>query len=137
MKTGTFRQLYKTDFTEEQQDLIERLSYVLNQDIQVLYDVLNNRTSLADNIDCVIREVEVTVDASGIPQGDAIFTVDDKTRAIQGIEIQKADNLTNSGIYPSGGVFISFAQVQSGVQIQHVTGLQAGNTYRLRIVGYY
>lgn len=137
MKLPTMKRLYKTDYKQEDQDLIDKLAYVLNQDIQVLYDALNNRVSLGDNIDCVVRTIEVTVDANGIPKSPTIFGITDQTRQIQGVEVQKASNLTNTSTYPSGGIFITFAQVQTGVQIQHVTGLQADNTYSLRIVGYY
>lgn len=137
MKLPNYRRLMKTDFPNEFQDLVDRLAYVININTQVVFDALNRKVSLADNIDCVIRNVEVTVDSSGIPVNTTIFSTDDKIRAVVGIEVQRAENLTNSSTYPTGGIFITFQQVQTGVQIQHVTGLPVGDNFRLRIVGYY
>ncbi len=137
MKLPNYRRLMKTDFPNEFQDLVERLAYVININTQSVYDALNRKVSLGDNIDCVIRNIEITVDGSGIPVNTAIFGVDDKVRVVQGLEVQRAENLTNSNVYPTGGIFLTFQQVQTGVQIQHVTGLPAGYNFRLRVVGYY
>lgn len=137
MRTPNFRRLFTTDFAEEQKELVDKLAFVLNGGIQVLYDALNKKISQTDNIDCHVTDVEVTVDVLGIPTSSTIFTLADKTRNIQGMVVQRAENLTNTSVYPSSGIFITYQQVQTGVQIQHVTGLPANNRFKLRIVAYY
>lgn len=137
MKLPNLRRIYTNDFDSEYRSLVDQLASVLNINLQVVYDALNKKVSLADNIDCIVKDVPVTVNASGVPTTSTIFTLVDKTRNLQGIQVIKADNLTNSSVYPTGGVFITWTQVQTGVQIQHVTGLPANNTFSLRIVGFY
>jgi hypothetical protein len=137
MKLPTYRRIYSTDYTPEQQELINKLSSSLNIGIEVLYEALNKKVSLEDNIDCLVRDVSIVVDASGFPTNTAVFTLVDRTRNIKGLQVIRAENLTNSGVYPNGGIFLSFQQTQNGIQIIHATGLPAGNTFSLRIVAYY
>ena len=137
MKLPSLRRIYTPDFPQEYTQLVDRLAGVLNINYQVLFDALNKKVSIRDNIDCIVKDVQVTVNASGVPVQTTIFGLDDKTRSLVGIEVIKSDNLTNSGVFPTGGIFITWSQVQTGVQIQHVTGLPANNTFSLRIIGYY
>lgn len=137
MKLPNLRRLFTQDFPAEYQSLINTLSGVLNINQQLVYDALNKKISLSDNIDCIFKDFNVTVNASGIPVSSTIFTLDDKTRNLQGIEVVRASNLTNSSIYPTGAPFLTWQQVQTGIQIQHVTGLPAGNTFNLKIIGWY
>tara|TARA_R110000868_G_scaffold66014_12_gene197049 strand:+ start:4532 stop:4921 length:390 start_codon:yes stop_codon:yes gene_type:complete len=129
--------MYTQDFPPENADLVTALADVLNINLQVVYDALNKKVSLTDNIDCIFKDVSVVVGANGVPLSSTIFTLDDKTRNLQGLEVVRATNTTNSAVYPTGGIFITWQQVQTGVQIQHVTGLPANNKFTLRVIGYY
>lgn len=137
MRLPNLRRIYTQDFPAEFNELITKLSGVLNINFEVLFQALNKRISIQDNIDGFVKDVSVTVGSNGVPTLSTIFTLDDKTRNIIGLEVIRAENLTNSAVYPTGGVFITWQQVQTGIQIQHVTGLPAGNVFSLRIVGYY
>jgi hypothetical protein len=137
MRIPSIKRLYSKDFAQEDQSLVDKMSGVLNTGIESLYQVLNRRVSLSDNIDCVVKDVSVTVGADGVPTSTTTFTIDDKTRNIQGVQIIKSENLDNSSTYPTGGVFMSWIQVNNGIQILHVTGLQAGQEYSLRVVAFY
>jgi len=137
VKLPGLRRIYTPDFPQEYAALVDKLSGVLNINQQVVFDALNKKVSINDNIDCIVKDFSVTVDASGIPTIPTIFTLDDKTRNLQGIEVIRAANLTNSSIYPTGAPFITWQQVQTGIQIQHVTGLPASNTFSIKIIGYY
>ena len=137
MKLPNFQRLISNDFSEEQKAIVDQLASSLNIGIDTLYQALNKKVSLADNVDCLVKDVTVIVDSSGIPTADTLFKLDDTTRNIIGIQVIKATNLTNSSTYPSGAIFLSYAQQQNGVQILHATGLQASNKYTLKIVAYY
>lgn len=131
----SFKRLFKGDYDSEEQGLIDKLSSSLNYGIEVLYDALNRKLTLRDNISCTVKDVEVTVNSSGIPNSSTTFSMD-ITNKIDGLMVIRAENLTNSNTYPSGGVFVTFSQNNTTVTIIHVTGLQANNNYRLRIVAF-
>lgn len=137
MKLPSLRRLFTSDFPAENKTLVDKLAGVLNIDLQVLYDTLNKKVDLENNIDCQVADVNVNVDANGIPKNSTVFSLDDKIRNVSGLEVIRADNSTNSGVYPTSGVFVTFSQVQSGIQIVHITGLPADNTFALRIIAWY
>jgi len=137
MLLPNFQRLYSNDYAPEQQALISKLAASLNIGIDTLYQALNKKVSLNDNVDCIVKDVEVIVGADGVPTNGASLKLTDTTRSIIGMQVIRASNLTNTSIYPSGGIFITYAQQQTGVSISHVTGLQASNKYSLKIVAYY
>jgi hypothetical protein len=131
------RRIYTPDFPQDYQDLVNKLSAVININTQVLFETLNKRVDITNNIDCVVTDVSLEVNASGIPTSTTIFQLTDKIRNIKGLHIIKCENLTNASIYPTAAPFVSWSQVAQGIQIQHVTGLQTGNVFSLRILAYY
>ena len=137
MKLPSFKSIKKTDFEEDYQELIETLSVSLNNGIEVLYDALSRRVSLRDNVSCTIRDIEVEVDSSGKPK-DSITIKTDLTTKVDGCQVIYALNKTNVANYVSntGGPFMSFDVVQSGIKVNHIAGLVANNKYLLRVVIY-
>lgn len=134
MKIGNFKRLDKTTYPQEQQDFVEQLAFPINDGLDKLYNLANNRISLKDNMLCSVKDVEVTVDSSGIPQTTTKIVFDIQSTRILGMEVIRATNLSNTNIYPTGGVFASFTDVSNGAQIDHVAGLPANNRFSLRIV---
>lgn len=132
----TFQRIFKTDFSADDQGLVDKLAGILNPGIERLYQLANKKISINDNIDCVVRDVTFSVDANGNPTATTSFTLDDKTRSVQGLQVIRATS-TNSNTYPSGGIFCSFQQTQTGIQLLNVTGLPANTNFTLRIIGYY
>lgn len=135
MKLPSFRRLFKTDFSQEEQPLVEKLSGSLNNGIEVLYDALNNKISIRDNLQCTVKDVDVQVDSSGNPLGTTGFQLNNSNK-VEGISVIRADNLTNSVTYPTNTPFISFTQNTSSIIINNVTGLQPNNIYRLRVIAW-
>lgn len=135
MKLPSFKRLIKTDFQEEFQALVDTLSTSLNVGIESLYDAINRKLTLRDNVACVVKELDIAVTSTGIPKVSTAFPVDIPNR-IDGLMVMNATNLTNPGTYPTSGVFISWSQTQTGILIKHITGLQADQTYRIRIVAF-
>lgn len=136
MKLQSFRRLLKTDFEQQYQGLIDKLASVLNIDIESVYNVLNKNVSISDNILCTVKDVTVTVDATGTPTQQTQFSLDSQVTKVLGTQVIYAINNTNSTSYPTGGIFISFTPTTTGVLINNITGLVANNSYTLRIIAY-
>lgn len=133
MKLPSFKRIVKQDFPADQSKLIDALGFSLNNGIEALYDALNKKVSLRDNMLCNVKDVDVTVDASGKVVNGGVFNTELPT-GILGMQIIKADNLTNTSVYPTSAPWPSYLIVSNGISLLNVTGLQPGNTYKLRIV---
>lgn len=134
IKLPNFRRIFRTDYAEEFQALVEKLSVTINQGLEVLYDLSNKKISLRDNILCTVKEVSVDMGSNGIPKATTGFTIDIPGR-ILGIDILYLRDNTN-GFYPTSAPFITFTQDDNIIFINHITGLQAGSNYTMRVVAY-
>ena len=137
MKLPNFKRLYDQDYQQEFKGLVGQLAVSINSGFEVLYEALNKKVSLRDNIACTVRDVNVVVDATGNPKNRTTFSLDSNSVVVDGCQVIRATNNTNSNTYPSNAVFISFTQTNSGVEINNVTGLQQNQQYTLRIVAYH
>jgi hypothetical protein len=122
------------DYPDENKELIEKLSRNVNDSFESLYEALNKRLSFSDNIACTVRDVDVIVDSNGDVIGQVGFPTDLPATNVTGCICVRAQNLTNSSIYPTGTPFINFIQLNDFVRILNVSNLQANNRYRLRII---
>lgn len=135
MRLPSFRRIFKQDYEEEYQSLVDRLSVSLNYGIEVLYDALNNNLTFQDNFNASTNVVTVNLNADGTPKNRTTYTLNRNNLQATGTLVLRANNLTNSGVYPTGGIFITFQQVSANeIQIDHVTGLPADNNIELSIV---
>lgn len=135
MRLPSFKRLRTEDYSQENRGLIDKLSGVLNIGIELLYQALNKELTLRDNLKCTVRDVQVTVDANGIPKQTTSFILDTMGK-VDSVIIGKADNLTNSNTYPSSGIMVNWTQNNNSVTINHITGLQANNIYQLRVIAF-
>jgi hypothetical protein len=135
-KLKSYKRVITKDFEEEDRKLVESLGGNMNDSFGDLYFVLSGRVDLATNIACTLRDVEVIVDATGKPINRTVFTVQNPTLPIIGITVILALNLTNSSVYPTSQPFISFVQVDGGVLINNITGLQPNQRYLVRLVAW-
>lgn len=133
MKLGNFRRLFKTDFKEEFQGLIDQLSNTLNSSFESIFQLTNKNISLKDNISCTLKTIQISVDDSGTPKSSITISLDSSNK-VQGLTILKIDNLTNSTSYTSSGVNISFTITNDGVRIDNIKGLIASNNYQINLV---
>ena len=137
MKLPNCKRLYDQEYQQEFKGLVGQLAVSINSGFEVLYEALNKKVSLRDNIACTVRDVNVVVDATGNPKNRTTFSLDSNSVVVDGCQVIRATNNTNSNTYPSNAVFISFTQTNSGVEINNVTGLQQNQQYTLRIVAYH
>lgn len=136
MRLPLFKRIFKSDYTPEQQGLIEKLSSSINIGMELIYDALNKKLTLIDNIASTVRDVVITSNVSGVPLTTTQFSLD-LTTQVMGVQVIRAENLTNSSIYPSSGVFITYSQSGNNIIINHITGLQANNQYRLKVIAWH
>jgi len=136
MKIEGYKRIIKGDYPAEYQNLVERLSGSINDGFQALYQVLNNKVTLSDNLAATIGVFQVTVDSSGKPTATTSFKLNASTTSVLGIQVIKLENLTNSAGYPTSGPFISFTTANGQVQVLNITGLTPGNLYRVTAVAY-
>lgn len=132
MKLPSFRRIISSDYDEKYKELVETLAVSINQGIDSVYDALNKKLTLKNNILSTTKEVVLQVDQTGKPIQSAGLKLDFANKASV-LFVGKADNLTNASLYPTG-VFVSWTQAGDFIQITNVSGLQPGSSYRLKIV---
>jgi hypothetical protein len=132
-KLPSWRRILEQDYPQKYQDLIQQMSIPLNYGIEVLYNLLNGKLTFKDNIASTIKEFDVQVDANGKPQNKITIKKASDDR-IEGLIVVRAQNLTNSTTYPSTGIFITYTETTNTIIIDHITGLQTGNLYRINII---
>lgn len=135
MKLSGFRRLFRGDFSSEFHKLIDGIGITFNNAIESLFIALNGNLSLQDNIKCTIKDVTVRVNSSGVPVTDLTVTLGDSTKVL-GVTVLSVLNDTNPNSYPVSGVFISFSQSGSNINIKHITGLQANTDYTIKLVAW-
>jgi len=135
MKLPSFRRLFSGDFAVQYKQLIDTMAVSLNNGIELLYQALNNGLTLRDNISCTVKDITLSVDANGTPTQNSAIKLNN-TNKVDGVKVISAINQTNSGTYPTNGVFISFSQTSATLNITNITGLQSGQQYTLRVVAF-
>ena len=132
MKVQGFKRIVREDFPEEQQDLADKLGFSINAFADDIINLVNNNITIDDNLNWQVKEVDIVVDASGIPVNSVQFKSTLKGRC-KGCQVTRADNLTNTNTYPTSAPFVSFTDNNGVIIINHVSGLQANQKYRLRL----
>lgn len=135
MKLPSFRRILKTDYAEEYRNLIETLSFSINNGVEVLYQAFNKAISLRENIACTVKDIDVEVDSTGKPKGRVSFTLDTSGR-ILGVVVLNAINTKNPGVLPTSGVFVTFTQESKTIIVNNIKGLPEGQPFTLTVVAF-
>ena len=133
-KLPSFRRLYEQDYPEQYQDLIKQLAVSVNYGFEPLYELLNGKLTLLDNTASLIRDINVEVDTNGKPKAKTIIRKNGTDR-FQGFMVIKTVNLTNSNVYPTSGVAVSYTETTDSIVIDNVAGLPANNLFTLTLFG--
>lgn len=134
MKIPSQKKIVKSEFDEESQELVEQLGIIIDYNFERVFNALNKNLSLGDNLSSFVKDLDITVDSNGLPITPVKVKSDLIPARPAGTLILSARNLTNTTTYPSGAPFISFSEFNGLVSIEHVTGLQANNKYKLTVV---
>lgn len=133
-KLPSFRRLYEQDYPEQYQDLIKQLAVSVNYGFEPIYELLNGKLTLSDNTASLIRDISVEVDANGKPKAKTVIRKNG-TERFQGFMVIKTVNLTNSNVYPTSGVAITYTETTDSIVIDNVAGLPADNLFTLTLFG--
>ena len=118
------------DFPEESRETVDMIAEYYNYFAEQVTEAINGQLD-EENFSSELIEIEVTVDESGVPDGDNRFSA---TGGMRGSVILRALNQTSSTTYPTGAPFMTFEEISSGLyQINHVTGLPASNKFRILV----
>lgn len=136
MKIDGGKRLVGQDFESKDRALIDKLGTVLNPFTEQVTQGFRKNLTVADNLNDEYKTFVLSVDINGIPTTVASFQTI-VTGKVSGIPVVRAINNTNVNVYPTGAPFISFSQNSNILQIQHITGLTAGDKWSLtlRILG--
>lgn len=134
MKLSGFKRLNKEDVSEQFRPLMDRLGYSINNFADEVINAFNSKgISLQDNTNTDYKQIDVTVDSAGLPKITTSYKSGLNGRTL-GVVVVSAQNLTNTVVYPTNQPFISFSENSGIITINHISGLQADNKYRLFLV---
>jgi hypothetical protein len=122
------------DYAEEERALVNKLALSVNSGFESLYQALSRKLTFGDNIQASIKEIDVSIDATGKPIISTTFKLDDPLMKVSGVIILSCTNLNNASSYPSTAPFIFWTQTSTGIQVDNIAGLNIGPTYRLRVL---
>jgi|SRR5271165_3677160 len=135
MKLPNFKRLSFSDYPKEYKSLIDQLSYTINNGFESLFNALQNNISIRDNLFASVKDFSVSVTAAGVPSAATAIVISNQN-PIDGLIVIKATNQTNSTVYPTGGIWVSYNQTGSKVSITNVSGLPANNNFTLRVIAF-
>jgi len=128
------KRIIAEDFEPQYQTLISRLGFVLNEFMGDTVDIVNGNIDF-DNLAQNLIQFEITVDSTGKPTKNGSVNVGKNNPT--GIQVIRAQNLTNNLVYPDSSPFISYTPVGNNiVTINNIKGLPANNNYKLTIIVY-
>jgi hypothetical protein len=133
MKLPSYRRIFKTDYQEDYQPLVEKLAVSINYGFDTLYDALNQKLTFQDNFLSTIAEFNVTVDASGKPSQKTQFKLSGSQNSVQGIIVLNCFG-TKTNDLPTAGVFISFEKNEQFVNINNIKGLIPNIQYTIKVL---
>lgn len=130
----SYKRIIKEDFSAEEQNLISKLGFLVNSAFDGIYSAFDKSITIADNLNQDLVDIDLTVDASGIPRQP----IEIKTKLrnnCKGMLVVRLDNLSNPTSLPASAPFIYFEQgSQTNVVIKNVKGLTANVRYRLKVL---
>lgn len=121
------------DFAKEDQELVERLSTVINNHMENVFNILNSNVDFA-NLKQEKVTIKVAVDANGTPTKTTQFSSVLFSNAIDCIVVY-ARNKTNPTTYPTSMPLVSFNPQGGGIyKVLNVAGLPVGDTFEIHLV---
>jgi len=128
MKLPGYKRLIKEDFKSEEQDLVNKLAFIVNSGFEPVYAALSKGLTITDNFNQQTQDIVVKVNAGGSPINTIQIRYLLKSSCI-GIT---AINCTPA---PPSAPWITWEQTGNGlVAINKITGLVANTEYRVKLV---
>ena len=129
----TFRRIFKTDYPQDQQELVEKLSVSINNGLEVVYNAMSHNVSLTDNMFCSVNIIRTQANSSGVPTTPLSFKIT-TTGIIKGNQVIQARNITNPLVAVTSQPFLTYSQNDTQINVSNVTGLPVGNVFELTVI---
>lgn len=132
MKLTGYKRIIKEGVPKEYHVLIDAIAPSINDFADQVINAFNKNITVEDNLNMEIKTLEVVVDGGGIPTMSTAFKSNLADR-VRGIVVIRAENLTNSTVYPTAAPFITYSENNSVITINHIAGLPASDKFKLRL----
>ncbi len=130
-KTNSPRKIRVEDFPSDQQALINKLSYALNNNFDEIYYLLNGAIDF-DNLNRRLVSVVIKTGVGKLLTSPQI-RFDLIGGKVRGISCVSAVNNKNPSVFPTSSPFISYTFNDGILTILHVSGLQDNSEYTLTL----
>lgn len=128
MRLPGLKRLVKEDFAGEDQELIDKIGFIINSSFEPLYAALNRNITIGDNLNQQLQDVTVKVNALGTP----INTIQIKyllTSSCKGLHVIRCTPT------PTAAPWTTWEQTSSSLlTITNIKGLEANKEYTLRFI---
>lgn len=121
------QKLKAEDFTEEHRETVEKISTIYNYFVEQVTNTINGNLD-KDNTTSDLVEIDLIVDANGIPTYGSKFSAKSGMKGSKVVSCKSVGSIT----YPSSAPFITFETVSSTLyNIKHCTGIQANVKFKV------
>lgn len=135
MRLPTFRKLNKNDYIGTYQDLVERLAFTLNLDIEAIYTALQGRLTFADNFAGTVVNFSITTDTTGKPLNPVTIKLTSQN-TVTGTQVINAVTNPKGTSFPTGTPFCTFEQTSDSLKIINCQGLPANIPFNIQLLIY-
>lgn len=129
MAKFSLRRLLIQDFPSDYQDLMNKMSPLLNNALEQINNAFSNGLSVRENMSAMELDLEVTAPISA---NSPIYFKNTNRNNIRFIVCGNAVT-ANGGTPPTGVPFFTFENSSGEVKVTGITNLTAGSKYTLRI----
>jgi hypothetical protein len=126
------KRLVQEDFEKKDQPLIGKIAFILNPALDQIVRALDHGISVSD-LNTLVKDITISVDSTGKP-----ITTTTVANTLSGkcsmILVGRAQNLTNTQIYPTSGHSVSFTLDRDQIIINNITGLTPDDKWSVRLI---
>jgi hypothetical protein len=135
-KLGSYRRIFRQDYSPENQDDFETLGITVNDSFESVYDCLTNQVTFTENINCTLVTFNVTLNARFVPTTPLVIKLNNFQKTINGI-IPVNAVANNRTTLPDGGLFIAYTINNNTSSSSNITnsGNNASNPLTITING--
>lgn len=118
------------DYPEDYADLMQKLTYTLNQFTEPVYYALSNNLTFSENLAAITKTISFTAPISS----DGILIPNTFGVPCRGSIVLDVQNTSTSNAVLSAAPFVQFVNTGTNIKVKAITGLTAGQTYNVTIV---
>jgi hypothetical protein len=133
-KLSGYKNIIKTDFPAQYQDLVDQLGQTINNSFQQLFTTLNNQVTINDNLNATLSTFTIVTDKNGAPVTTTSFKLNKYQTVVNGFIVINAVGNTNA-VVPTGPVqILSWGKTDSIITIKSISGLAPNSTYKITVL---